>query len=439
MKLQKFGKLFGRGIVGLIVAFVVFWIWAMPKSDIRGVWLTEGYGLVAKITPFTIDIREVSALSCERFELAPANLWLVKTFGGLKFDREGTRLVIQSDETINPIYADRIEKLPDTCTTEAEQDKNDPVYNYDVFWTAFDEHYSFFDLYGVYWQEVRASIRPTITRETSEDALFAAMKESISGLDDGHTYIFRENEGYTASTPHPWEENWREFLNVAESQADSPLVLIDGSGIKYGLINERIGLISILHMEVEKPLGKSAPDFARIVAQEFARNLADTDAIIVDIRFNGGGSDNISLAYAGAFTNELVLAFSKTTRSADGFTAPTEAYIQPASGARLSQPVYLLTSGMSASAAEIFTFAMRELPQVTVIGEPTTGAHSDIHSRNLPNGWGLGLSHQIYRDPDGNIYEGVGIPPDILREMDGEAFLQERDTLMQEVIGLIEG
>lgn len=56
---------------------------------------------------------------------------------------------------------------------------------------------------------------------------------------------------------------------------------------------------------------------------------------------------------------------------------------------------------------------MRVNPAVTVIGEHTSGAFSDILGRQLPNGMLFGLSNEIYRAADGQIYEGLGVPPTI--------------------------
>lgn len=66
--MRGFFKLFSRGFLVLVVALVVFWIWGMPKANTRGVWLTEGYGFAIEITPFTIDIREASPISCDKLE-----------------------------------------------------------------------------------------------------------------------------------------------------------------------------------------------------------------------------------------------------------------------------------------------------------------------------------------------------------------------------------
>lgn len=67
--------------------------------------------------------------------------------------------------------------------------------------------------------------------------------------------------------------------------------------------------------------------------------------------------------------------------------------------------------------------AMRELPTVELRGEPTSGELSDILSRNLPNGWVIGLTHERYLTPDGELFEMIRIPPD--EQLEGEAFSRE--------------
>ncbi len=73
----------------------------------------------------------------------------------------------------------------------------------------------------------------------------------------------------------------------------------------------------------------------------------------------------------------------------------------------------LLISEETGSAAEIFAMYMRVMPQVSLIGEATQGALSDVLVKGLPNHWLFTLSNEEYVAADGNGYEGTGIPADI--------------------------
>jgi carboxyl-terminal processing protease len=63
------------------------------------------------------------------------------------------------------------------------------------------------------------------------------------------------------------------------------------------------------------------------------------------------------------------------------------------------------------SAGEVFTIAMRALPNVVHHGAPTRGAFSDVLVKPLPNGWTVELSNEIYRDAKGQAFEARGVPP----------------------------
>ena len=57
--------------------------------------------------------------------------------------------------------------------------------------------------------------------------------------------------------------------------------------------------------------------------------------------------------------------------------------------------------------------ALRAMPQVTHIGEPTRGALSDVLNKTLPNGWTLELSNEVFTDHTGELWEARGIPPHV--------------------------
>ena len=87
--------------------------------------------------------------------------------------------------------------------------------------------------------------------------------------------------------------------------------------------------------------------------------------------------------------------------------------MEPGGCRKFAGPIVVLTGERTTSAAEALVMRLRVLPQAIVMGQPTQGAHSDVLSRTLPNGWRLGLSNEVYTLADGHVYEGLGIPPTI--------------------------
>jgi C-terminal processing protease CtpA/Prc len=140
--------------------------------------------------------------------------------------------------------------------------------------------------------------------------------------------------------------------------------------------------------------------------------------LVIDLRLNSGGDDALALQVAGRLTDRPYPAFTKEARNdpqdAGKHGPAQQAAVTPATGARYSGPVWLLTSDSTLSAGETFIEAMMgRTPAPVRIGATTQGVFSDDMSRKLPNGWTFTLGNEEYTASDGHNYEGEGIPPTI--------------------------
>ena len=151
---------------------------------------------------------------------------------------------------------------------------------------------------------------------------------------------------------------------------------------------------------------------ARKAFQEIAGQLAGVTGVVVDLRYNQGGYDPISLALAGLFTDRPGVAFQKSARGAT--MKPYPVALPPAEPNRLVVPVAVLISEHTVSAGETAATAFRTLPNARLIGQPTQGALSDTLSKALPNGWTFTLSNEVFATVDGTSPEVVGVAPHIV-------------------------
>ncbi|MBN1450538.1 MAG: S41 family peptidase [Anaerolineales bacterium] len=405
--------------------------YAQPDSgDLDGFWQTDGYGMALVIDGGQITIYETTTISCLTLYEGPS------LFLGLELTAEGDRLEARDKGTFY-VSAHRVAALPDVCTDGSVESLSEPEFTFEVVWNTFNEHYAFFDLYDVDWQASYDAFRPQVSADTTGEELFAVITEMIAPLKDGHISLFSPEEGEFSPGDSPsWVPDRETLLEIgfkqfqvladyylpAEVGTDQSTGVLDGESLLvgdvnvfYGAINDSVGYINILGMEgySEDDSELDDAEIAGAIIDQALASFGKKDALVVDVRFNGGGYDSVALAIAGRFANESHLAYEKMARMGDSFAPARPFYVEPLNSIQFEGPVYVLTSQLTASAAEIFVLAMRELPNVTVVGEPTSGGFSDILARQLPNGWYVGLSNEVYTAADGQVYESLGVPPDI--------------------------
>ncbi|MCG2586341.1 S41 family peptidase [Massilia sp. TS11] len=155
-------------------------------------------------------------------------------------------------------------------------------------------------------------------------------------------------------------------------------------------------------------------DFARDTAIKWMNQAADADALIFDLRENGGGNSALGTLLASYLFEERVLLDTSYDRKdntrIENWTDP--AVPGPRFGSK--KPVFILTSKETFSAAERFIYVLKARNRVTVIGEKTAGgAHRGYGtnvSHHLVNMLAIGHSVTPGFEKD---WEGVGITPDI--------------------------
>ena len=158
------------------------------------------------------------------------------------------------------------------------------------------------------------------------------------------------------------------------------------------------------------------------------------EAVIIDVRNNNGGGDNRALRLANWFADREALLYSETSRHQGSYTEQVDFYASPMEDLNFRGKVAVLISPISLSSAEQFAMNMMPFEQAVLIGENTNGAFSQL-TRVLSNGWLVGLTNQQVVAADGNDYEVVGIPPDILVSSFTQAdFDQQKDSAIEAAI-----
>ena len=142
--------------------------------------------------------------------------------------------------------------------------------------------------------------------------------------------------------------------------------------------------------------------------------LSNTDAIIFDVRMNGGGDPAcVQLICSYVFGDKPVHLNDLYYRPAD----QTEEYwtLRKVDGKKMPDvPLYILTSSRTFSGAEEFAYNLKNLKRATIIGEATGGGAHPGSTLAVNNEFVIFLPTGRAINPITNTnWEGTGVTPDI--------------------------
>jgi hypothetical protein len=157
----------------------------------------------------------------------------------------------------------------------------------------------------------------------------------------------------------------------------------------------------------------ASPDRAGATAVAAMNFLAYCDAVIVDLRQNGGGDPaQIQLISSYFFADPAHLNdlyYRAGDRMENFWTLPYVPGVKP-----VNADLYILTSSRTFSGAEEFTYNMKNLKRATVIGETTGGGAHPTEPMIVQQDFILRVPFARAINPVSKTnWEGAGVAPDI--------------------------
>ena len=159
--------------------------------------------------------------------------------------------------------------------------------------------------------------------------------------------------------------------------------------------------------------------FQQDTANEIKRLLEEYDisklkAVLIDLRNNPGGLLSAAVETADLFLNQGVIVSTKSRSEGNQqFQALPSSEFQKVK-------LGILINHRSASAAEVFTAAMKDHKRAWVIGEKSYGKGVVQKLFPLPDGAALQMTVSHYYTPNGSMIDGKGIQPNILYPLPNE-------------------
>ncbi len=171
----------------------------------------------------------------------------------------------------------------------------------------------------------------------------------------------------------------------------------------------------------------AAPEESNETVESVMEFLSNSDAIIIDLRKNGGGSPyGVRLICSYLFGAEPVHLNDIVSRDniiEEYWTLPD------ISGRRMpDKPVYVLTSPYTFSAAEEFAYDLKELNRATIVGEPTRGGANSGGVQSLGSGFVMFVPKGRAVNPITKTnWEGAGVQPDL--QINSDKALEQAEIL----------
>lgn len=138
------------------------------------------------------------------------------------------------------------------------------------------------------------------------------------------------------------------------------------------------------------------------------KSLNSAKGIIFDLRENTGGFPDMVAEIAAPLFDRPVPWYNPRE-------TPSASMLSPAPGSKLgNKPIFIVTSSLTLSAAEQFTYNLKMLKRATVVGETTGGAaHLGVFHR-IDDHFGVGIPAGRIANPYGRPdWDGTGVEPDV--------------------------
>jgi hypothetical protein len=273
---------------------------------------------------------------------------------------------------------------------------NRNIEDFEAAWNRINDVYPFFELKNINWDSIYTIYHPRVEAARGDEFYFV-LHDLLAELKDGHVYYQTEGGGevYPFYPQRHFKDRHAYSPFVVRKYFDRALFLTDSKTVEYGILPDNIGYIFLAGFQNDYLL----KEFRGIL--EFLKN---TKGLIIDIRQKRGGSyQNVEAVVTRFMTEPLErpkLYFLGEFLEIDQF--------QPQGPFAYTNPVALLINGSTFSAGELTTEILKQLPNVTAIGDTTGGGggagsnHTQITNSDfsLPSG---------KRDMTDNRLNGLGL------------------------------
>ena len=411
----------------------------------NGVWDQIGFGRALNVMGETVDIYDFTRETC----LKVGNTTQDELTKTLIIDTVDSEEFVATEDGAMLVYSKR-DAIPAACLDERLITENGPVATLEHLIHNFNDYYRFFEVRGILdWEERTENARTQVNDQTTDEELLTTLISLISDLGDGHVMLSAgddfeffpinqdgkidqvlelgfQNQSEIADFGEYVNIQFQRLGEIRDGYFDDGSLKMAGGESQDTFQWATIGNGVVGYIEIGS-MGGISEDPAQndVAASEelmdtILTDLANTEALIINVWINGGGDLAVTDTIASRFTTEKVMVSSYETIGYDDSQMQQRSRrvnreLTPTERVSYSRPIATISGPNTFSAAEHFLLSMRAIKHpVCFIGEPSDGILSAVLEKQLPTESALlGLSNMITYDHTGQVFEAIGVPVDI--------------------------
>lgn len=290
---------------------------------------------------------------------------------------------------------------------------------FDQLWQAFDRDYAMFVLRpAVDWAKLRDQYRPQALQCKTAAEFADLCAELLKPLRDLHVWLTLAGE-HVPVFNRPRSANSNPSAHQAILWELEPM-----DGVEWAVTPDKIGFLAIYNWN-----SRSIPEQCDRVLEK----MRGTRGLILDVRLNGGGSEDLAREVAGRFlAKPFVYAYSQFRNgpSHTNLTAKYERRVGPRGPWRYHRPVVVLIGQKCMSSNESFIAMMSGDPDAVIMGDHTCGSSGNPEIIHLPFDMTVSVPRWIDYLPDGTPLDERGFQPQIPFKAEADSFKEDHDDLL---------
>lgn len=313
--------------------------------------------------------------------------------------------------------------LPAKLPNQKQQGRRNTAA-FKILMKTLEERYSYYDLRVANWPALVKQHEAAVLSAKTDRGFAGAVANMLRPTEDLHLYLQLGDRTF-ATGSRAIDSLFRYQLlgkyAMVKPVADNVVAGRTKDGIGYLLIATWAGV-----------------DTERIAGA--LTELADTKALVVDVRANAGGDELLAREVAQWFVDGTKVYAKhrvRTKAGEKGFGPVIKRTIKGNDASRsYDGPVALLTSRYVMSSNEAFVLMMKQGRDCVVVGQPTFGSSGNPQEFDLGNGVTIRVPCWQAMQPDETLFEGAGIQPDEFVPCLVDD-LRTRDPILEKALALL--